>query len=394
MKKGHNMFRRIRYQFGSLQLKTREKGNSIWELRYYEPGPPRRRRAITVGTLADYPNESAVRKAGKVQALLMKINAEEATVKSDLTFGALIARYEEEEMPERYSTRAAYRSNLAVHIKPRWADTPIGGVKALGVENWLSSLSLAPKTKAHIRGLMHVVFECAVRWDFTDRNPISLARVKGGTKRLERPRVLKAGEFSALLAQAREPFRTMFLIAGCLGLRCSEIVGLQWSDFDFDRRILLVQRGIVHGRVGPAKTEASRDYVPIDPALAEALLRHREECWPTSEGWLFANPLTGRPYHQEEIQKRHIRNAAQAAGIQGKVGWHTFRHSYRSWLDQVGASIAVQKELMRHASITTTMNLYGAVVSEGKRQANSNVVQMILPSKDLSEVQRRFAKGS
>jgi hypothetical protein len=53
----------------------------------------------------------------------MKVNAEEPSPKGTLTVGALIARYEEEEMPERYSTRAAYQSNLDVHIKPRWVDT-------------------------------------------------------------------------------------------------------------------------------------------------------------------------------------------------------------------------------------------------------------------------------
>ena len=104
---------------------------------------------------------------------------------------------------------------------------------------------------------------------------------------------------------------------------------------------------------------------------------------------MFANPVTRKPYHQEEIQNRYIRKAAEAAGIEGKVGWHTFRHSYRSWLDQVGASVAVQKELMRHASITTTMNLYGAVVSEHKREANSNVVHMIVPLQKSDLDQRR-----
>jgi integrase len=334
------MFSRVRYQFGSLLLKTRKKGDSSWELRYYEPGPPRRRRAVTVGTLTEYPTKSAVRKTAKVQALLMKINEDRAVSAVDLKFGALIGRYEEEEMPERYSTRAPYRSNLDVHIKPRWADTPLASVKAVAVEQWLSGLPLAPKTKAHIRGLMHVLFESAVRWDLLDRNPISHVRVKGGTKRLQRPRILEPWEFSALVSYSPDPYRTMFLIAGCLGLRCSEIVGLQWSDFDFERGTLLIQRGIVHGRIGPAKTEASQDCVPIDPVLAEALLLYRERSYPTAEAWLFANPTTGRPYHQEEIQKRYIRRAAAAAAIQGKVGWHTFRHSYRSWLDEVGASVA------------------------------------------------------
>jgi MFS family permease len=72
---------------------------------------------------------------------------------------------------------------------------------------------------------------------------------------------------------------------------------------------------------------------------------------------LFANPATDKPYHQEEIQKKHIKPAAKAAGITTTVGWKTFRHSFRSWLDQTEAAIGVQRELMRHASIQTTMNV-------------------------------------
>jgi integrase len=67
------------------------------------------------------------------------------------TLGAIVSRYELEEMPERYSTQSAYRSHLKNHIKPRWSDTPVPLVKAMAVEHWLKSLTLAPKTKAHIR---------------------------------------------------------------------------------------------------------------------------------------------------------------------------------------------------------------------------------------------------
>jgi integrase len=70
--------------------------------------------------------------------------------------------------------------------------------------------------------------------------------------------------------------------------------------------------------------------------------------------------------------------AVKAAGIKTAIGWKTFRHSYRSWLDQTQAPIGVQRELMRHASIQTTMNVYGRAMTDSKRQAHSNVVQMIL----------------
>ena len=92
------------------------------------------------------------------------------------------------------------------------------------------------------------------------------------------------------------------------------------------------------------KTEYSSDSVPIAPELVKELMEYRSRCYPTEEGWLFPNPLTGKPYQQEEIQKKHIRGAAKAAAIKSQVGWKTFRHSFRSWLDQTDAPIGVQRE--------------------------------------------------
>jgi integrase len=177
----------------------------------------------------------------------------------------------------------------------------------------------------------------------------------------------------------------MVLVAGCLGLRVSEIVALKWDDFDFPGLALLVQRSIVHGRVGDVKTEYSRDSVPLDPALVEALMQHKERWFTSPAGWLFANPVTERPYHQEQIQKRHIRKAGIAAKIGGDIRWHTFRHSYRSWPDETGAPLTIQKELMRHASIQTTMNIYGKAMTDTKRQAHRKVVEMVLKSNKMEE---------
>ena len=154
---------------------------------------------------------------------------------------------------------------------------------------------------------------------------------------------------------------------------------------DFEELTLLIQRSIVHGRVGDVKTEYSRDSVPLDPALVETLMQHKGRSFSTPEGWLFANPVTGKPYHQEQIQKKHIRTASIAAKIGGDIGWHTFRHSYRSWLDETGAPLTVQKELMRHASIQTTMNIYGKAMTDTKRQAHRKVVEMVLKSNKAEE---------
>jgi len=248
-------------------VKSRENGLRVWEFRYYESlpdGTGRSLRAVTVGTVQEYPSEASIRKSPAVQAIVLRINSEHPLGPvTASTVGALIARYEQEELPARYSTRVSYQSIIDRYIRPRWAETSITAVKPMAVEDWLKRLKLAPKTRGHIRGLMATIFRCAQRWELIEDNPMDLVRVKDSSKRLERPSVLTAEEFHSLLAHVRGPYRTMVLIAGCLGLRAGEIVGLQWGDFDFQKSTLLVQRGVVHGRVDGVKTEYSRDSVPL-----------------------------------------------------------------------------------------------------------------------------------
>jgi hypothetical protein len=71
---------------------------------------------------------------------------------------------------------------------------------------------------------------------------------------------------------------------------------------------------------------------------------------------------------------------------------HTMRHTYRSMLDAIGTKIAVQKELMRHADIRTTMNTYGKVVTDEMAQANRKVSHSALsPSASAHPPQAHLA---
>lgn len=71
-----------------------------------------------------------------------------------------------------------------------------------------------------------------------------------------------------------------------------------------------------------------------------------------------------------------LKPAAEAAGI-GKIGWHTFRHSYCIWLKQFKAPLEVQKQVMRHADLKTTAEIYGidSEVGQELREANTRVVK-------------------
>ena len=100
----------------------------------------------------------------------------------------------------------------------------------------------------------------------------------------------------------------------------------------------------------------------------------------------FPSHVTGEPYHASPIQQDYIRPAGRKLGL-GDIGWHTFRHTYRSWLDATGASIGVQQKLMRHAQVATTMNVYGNALMESKREANSKIVQLVLGPRTAGWVQ-------
>lgn len=365
---------RPRYQFGSLTRKKRKRIEDVWEFRYYESTPDggRQRRATIVGMVSRYPTRADALRG--VEALRLQLNADYPGSQS-VTVGALIDKYLAEELPERYSTRVSYQAVFRRWIRPRWGGYCLGQVKTVAVEQWLRSLALAPKSKTHIRNLMHLLYQNARRWEMINRNPIEL--VRQSSRRVGIPRVLQAEEVQMLLAGLAEPYRTMVLVAVCLGLRVSELLGLQWGDFDWENLTVLVQRSVVQGHVGETKTEYSRKPVPLDPDLATCLLRYRERSFYLgASDWVFAGD-SGRPRWQETILRNHIRPAAERAGV-GKVGWHTFRHTYSTMLRAIGVDVKVQQELLRHADIQTTMNIYTQAVSGAKRDANSKVVQMVM----------------
>lgn len=166
-------------------------------------------------------------------------------------------------------------------------------------------------------------------------------------------------------------------MAVCLGLRVSEIIGLQWGDFDWDNLTVLVQRGVVQGRVGETKTEYSCRPLPLHPDLANALLELRKNgFYRRPEDFVFASDA-GRPRWQETIHERQLKPATVRAGL-GRIGWHTFRHTYSTMLRSEGTDIKVQQELLRHANIATTMDVYTQAVSDAKREANRKVVEIVL----------------
>src|SRR5438034_10843513 len=118
-----------------------------------------------------------------------------------------------------------------------------------------------------------------------------------------------------------------------------------------------------------------------DRRLTDKLRQYKENSAPFAnpEARTFANPETGRPHWPGRIQENGLVPAAQRAGL-GRIGWHSFRHSHSTLLHALGVDLKVQQELLRHADVRTTMNIYTQAVPTALREANSKVVRLVLPA--------------
>jgi integrase len=360
-----------RHSTGSVRWDRRR---GTWNYLWYEAG---KRRSKLIGNKQQFPTKAAAWK--EVQRMALR----ECSNQAGETVETIVRHYEVERMPSRHSTARVYRSFLTNHIIPKWGEAPIQSLQPRPVELWLRSLQLSPKSKTHVRSLLHSLLEFAM-WSGSlevSRNPISLVQNAGATRRVRKARSLTVEQFHSLLKALHEPFATMALLCVCLGLRISEALALRWSDIDWLGSRLSVRRGIVEQVVDDVKTEGSAKSFTIAPELLDRLKWWKQLAkFSDAEDWVFASPLKiGRlPYSYTGVW-RELQRAASVAGV-GHLGTHAFRHSYRSWLDAVGTPVAVQQKMMRHSDIRTTFNIYGDVVTDEMTTASVKVAQLAFSS--------------
>lgn len=365
---------RARHKQGSIVLDRRR---SVWNYLYCDQG---HRRTVRIGTMRQYPSKSAARAAAEVLRVDLRKAIEALKWRSSApTVGCLVEGYKVEKMPTRYSTRRSYEVWIDNYIMPRWGECSITELQARPVELWLHSLSLAPRSKTGIRGILRLL------WDFgqwrgdvpTQRNPMELVAIKGATKRARQPRSLTVEEFQKFIEHLEGRFCTIALVSVSFGLRISEALALRWSDIDWLNGTLSIQRAIVRQRLDEVKTIYSERKMPVDAAMLNVLKvwKQSAEC-SSPDDWVFPSPVQlGRlPWSADAVNDAY-QKAAAAAGI-GHVSSHTMRHTFRSWLDATGASITVQKQLMRHSSIKTTMDVYGSIVTDELAKASSRVAEL------------------
>ena len=255
---------------------------------------------------------------------------------------------------------------------------------------------LAPATVVRAHNFLRRSCESAVEWGWRTSNPASNIRIP-------RPRPAEpvlpvdgrqiAGVVKMVVSgdtkhRPDSKFALAIEIAALTGMRRGELCGLRWSDIDWERSALTIQRAVVNGelpdrtrativREAP-KTHRSNRTISISADLVDSLRATYDDvnavvdaCGVSLERGAYVlsdDPACGRCWSPERITRRWGRSRDRL-GLEN-VDWHGFRHYHISYLLRAGVSIQdVAKRV--GDSEKTIMSIYAhAIPSQDQRSAS------------------------
>jgi integrase len=113
------------------------------------------------------------------------------------------------------------------------------------------------------------------------------------------------------------------------------------------------------------------------PALTKVLLLPTPDAPDTA--MRARKQIPGRTTPDGLLESLSLQRVLRYHAVQAKPR-RACRHTYSSLLNEHGTDVKVQQELLRHADIRTTMNIYTRAVPERLRTANSKLVRLLLPT--------------
>jgi integrase len=318
-------------------------------------------------------------RSGKFEA--QPVAAEKPSASSSaLTFRQLAELYKERHV---IAKRLARAETIDYQLKPllnRFGDTPIANIKTADVEDFITdlrnttsrrNLPLSPASINRAVQLLREMLNWAVGREYLDRTPFRRGTVCLIRPELEdnmRRRRISEAEETSLLAAAPPHLRSMIICAIDTGMRRGEMFAIRWADVDLEQGLITLRgKTTKSGRtrrvpIGTARLRAVLDWLRIDAGGEKKL----------AEALVFSNEI-GEP--MGSLRTTWVLTVLRAHGIKPKwcesgyrelqavfyqrfreinLHWHDFRHEYASRLVERGVPLSQVRDLLGHASITTT----------------------------------------
>jgi len=220
------------------------------------------------------------------------------------------------------------------------------------------------------------ILSYAVRHKYIGYNPLKEAeRPRGqtqeqeeGTSTCDNIRVLTPCQIADLLAQVTDlEYLTLFMLAIFSGARQGELLGLKWSDIDWQNSQIHIQRTFNKGRFFTPKTKTSKRKIDLGPTVITELKKWKLACPKNSLDLVFPNKA-GEPINYSNMVQRKFLPALKAADLP-KVRFHDLRHTYASLMINQGENIKYIQTQLGHSSPTVTLNVYAHLMKPTNQEA-------------------------
>ncbi|MCI8843209.1 MAG: site-specific integrase [Oscillospiraceae bacterium] len=338
-------------------------------------------------------------------------------VENKVTVNNLFDLYMSGKKELKESTRSNYLYMYRKYIKDDFGKQQIAKIKYSNVKSFYNSLiyekGFKPNSMEIIHTILHPVFTLAVRDGYIRLNPTDgvMTEIKKAHN-WEKPKrhALTIAEQTAFINYISKHkiynhWLPLFIVLLGTGCRIGEAVGLRWEDCDFEEGIISINHNLVYRKyedeermrfhIVTPKTKAGIRIVPMLAEVREALkaewekqriIGFNESIVDGFTGFIFQNrygePLSPHNVNRsiDRICKAYIEDETVLADKEGRepllirhFSAHNLRHTFCTRFCENESNIKVIQEIMGHADIETTLNIYAEATKEKKKEAFANL---------------------
>ena len=295
------------------------------------------------------------------------------------------------------STVAAYKATIRTHIKPGIGAVRIDALDTNLVQNFYNRLreptkdrdAVSPKTVKNVHGILHKALQQAVANGYIRFNPTNACVLPRIEKKELQP--LDEAETKLFLDAVKgHPLELLYTVTLFTGMREGEALGLTWDRVDFMRGTILISRQLQKEkkaggqfRLVSLKNDKPRRIMPapwVMQLLRDRKLQqyeHKEKAgaaWSNPMNLVFTNELGGHLIPQTVV--RHFKEIVSSIG-RPDARFHDLRHSYAVASLRSGDDIKTVQGNLGHATAAFTLDVYGHVTDQMKKESASRMEQFI-----------------
>lgn len=256
-----------------------------------------------------------------------------------------------------YATFKTYSTAINA-MQEAFPQYKIHEIKPSHIQSYISQSGLAAKTISNYIGVLYSVFESAVRDDLISKNPSQ--HVKKPIVRSEKVDPFEIDEVFEIInwMQNNQPHLVgLFAIGFFTGVRVGEALSMKWSDIDFVKHTITVQRTITKNRIKDHPKNGDYRIIDIIPVLDEYLDFQKQFTF-MKHDWVTVTSY-GKPFMKtQNITDDYFKPCLKTLGLRYRI-LNQMRHSFACMMIDAGENLNWIKNTLGHSTLEMLMKRYG-----------------------------------